>query len=112
MTKANFLFKKEFSFIGTEESVMCGLNAQGHKIAFTGDCSQIEFFGITAEELAVFARNAQSVHFEKEHFFTPVCGGGLNETPQTQEIAVLTVRAIANREVINAAQLSRVICVF
>lgn len=108
----SFLYKKEYSFIGTEESAVCGLNAHGRKIAFTGDYSQLEDFGITAEELAAFASNADSVHFQSERVLIPVCGAGLNETHQTQEIAVLTVRAIANSEVVNAAQISRVVCVF
>lgn len=109
---ASFLYEKEFSFIGTEESAICGLNAHGRKIAFTGDYSEIENFSITAEELATFAHNAQSVHFESERVLIPVFGGGLNESVQTQEIAVLTVRAIANSEVVSATQISRVVCIF
>lgn len=109
---ANFLYETTYSFVGTEESAVCGLNAHGYKIAFTGDYSQIENFGITAEELATFAHNAQSVHFQVEHVLIPACGWGLNETPRTQEIALITVRAIANSEVVNATQISRVVCVF
>lgn len=112
MTNTNFLFEKTYSFVGTEESAICGLNAHGNKIAFTGDYAQIENFGITAKDLAVFARNAQSVHFAHETITIPVCGAGLNDPTQSQEIAMLTVRAIANSEVVNATQLSRILCRF
>ena len=107
---AKFLFKSEYSFIGTEESAVCGIEGiEGTTIAFTGDCTQVEKFGITAEEMALFADNAESVHFESERVYVPVRGRGLNDKAQMEEISVLTVRAIAHGEVVNTANLSRVV---
>ena len=108
--KANFLFKSEFSVIGTEESAICGIDINGHEVPFTGAVAEIEKFGITAEELANFADVAESVHFEREVVYVPVRGTGLNEKTSTEEIAVLTIRAIANSEVIKSTQISRVVC--
>ena len=107
--KATFIFKTEFSFIGTEESAICGIKIDGRTIAFTGDCTQVEKFGITAEEMALFAGDAESVHFESELVYLPVRNTKLNEKVITEEISVLTVRAIAHGEVVNTAQISRVV---
>ena len=104
-----FLFKSEFSFIGTEESAVCGMQIGGRTVAFTGDCTQVEKFGITAEEMAVFAASAESVHFEREMIYLPVRGKALTDKTITEEISVLTVRAIAHGEVVNTAQISRVV---
>ena len=109
MANIKFLYKTEFSFIGTEESVVCGIDIDGRKVSFTGACEQVEKFGITADELAAFVGNAESVHFEREIICIPVRGKGLNDKALTEEIAILTVRAIANSEVVNAAQMSRVL---
>ena len=105
---AKFLFKSEFSVIGTYETVLCGVEIDGRKVIFTGTCTEVENFGITAEEMAVFAANAESVHFERERVYVPVRGTRLNDKARTEEISVLTVRAIANGEVIKMAQISRV----
>ena len=104
-----FLFKTEFSFIGTEESAVCGMQIGGRTVAFTGDCTQVEKFGITAEEMALFAAKAESVHFESERVCVPVRGTGLNNKTMMEEISILTVRAIAHGEVVNTANLSRVV---
>ena len=72
--KVNFLTKSEFSVIGTLHSTICGINIKGHFVPFTGAVSRIENFGITAEELAVFAVNAESVHFEREVVYVPLRG--------------------------------------
>ena len=106
---ATFIFKTEFSFIGTEESAVCGMQIDGRTIAFTGDCTKVEKFGINAEEMAVFAAGAESVHFESGRVCVPVRGTKLNEKVITEEISVLTVRAIAHGEVVNTANLSRVV---
>ena len=105
----NFLYKTEFSVIGTEESAICGIKIEGRSIAFTGACTQVEKFGITAEEMALFAGDAESVHFEHERVYVPVRGRGLNDKAQMEEIIILTVRAIAHGEVVNTANLSRVV---
>ena len=107
--KAKFLYKEEYSVIGTLEPALCGIEVNGRKVPFTGAREQVENFGITAEEMAVFVGNAESVHFEREIVCLPVRGTGLNEKTRTEEILVLTVSAIANREVIKAAQMSRVL---
>ena len=105
-----FLFNIEMSFLGTEESVLCGIEGiEGTTIAFTGDCAEVFHFGITADEVAVFAANAESVHFEREIVCLPVRGTGLNDKQLMEEVAVLTVRAIAHGEVVNTANLSRVV---
>ena len=36
MATFTFLYKNEFSFIGTEESVVCGIQIDERRIAFTG----------------------------------------------------------------------------
>ena len=110
--KANFLFKSEFSVFGTLHSTICGINI-GREVPFTGTIgaiSAIEDFGITAEELAEFTHNAQSVHFEREVVYVPLRGTKLNDKTSTEEIAVLTVRAIADGEVVKSTQISRVLC--
>lgn len=104
-----FLFKTEYSFIGTLEPVLCGIEVKGRKVSFTGASVQAEKFGITAEEMALFAGDAESVHFESERVYVPVRGRGLNDKTQMEEISVLTVRAIAHGEVVNTAQISRVV---
>ena len=104
-----FLYKTEFSFIGTEESAVCGIKIDGRTVAFTGDCTQVEKFGITAKEVAMFATGAESVHFEHERVYVPVRDRWLNEKVITEEISVLTVRAIAHGEVVKSANLSRVV---
>ena len=107
--KAKFLYKEEYSVIGTIEPALCGLQIGERKIIFTGTCDQVENF-ITAKELAAFVgSDTETVHFEQECILLPVRGKGLNEKARTEEILVLTVRAIADREVINAAQISRVL---
>ena len=106
---AKFLFKNEFSVIGTYEPVLRGVEIDGRKVPFTGTCTEVENFGITAEEMAVFAADAESVHFERERVYVPVRGTRLNDKALTEEISVLTVRAIANGEVIRAVQISRVV---
>ena len=104
-----FLFKTEFSFIGTEESAVCGMQIGGRTVAFTGASVQVEKFGITAEEMAVFATGAESVHFERELIYLPVRDKALTDKVITEEVAVLTVRAIAHGEVVRTAQISRVV---
>ena len=106
---AKFLFTTEFSVIGTQESAIYGIKIEGRKIPFTGDVAEVLHFGITAEELAKFAGEAQSVHFEREVLHVPVCGTSLNDNVAMQEIFVLTVRAIANGEAIKTTQISRVV---
>ena len=109
--KANYLYKSEFSVIGTLESAICGININnGHEVPFTGDISAIERFGITAEELAVFAPAAESIHFECEVVHIPLRGTKLNTRTSTEEISVLTVRAVADGEVVRSTQISRVLC--
>ena len=107
----NFLFKTEFSVIGTLHSVICGIIIKGREVPFTGAISTIENFGITAEDLAVFApANVESIHFEREVVYVPLRGTKLNDKTSTEEISVLTVRAIADGEVIKSTQISRVLC--
>ena len=106
----NFLFKSEFSVIGTEITTICGINIKGREVPFTGAKMAVENFGITAEELAVFAVDAESVHFEREVVHIPLRGTRLNEKTSTEEISVLTVHAVANGEVIKSTQISRVLC--
>ena len=106
----NFLFKSEFSVIGTLHSAICGINIKGREVPFTGDISAVELFGITAEELAVFAADAESVHFEREVVYVPRSGTGINDKTSTEEISVLTVRAVADGEVVKSTQISRVLC--
>ena len=106
----NFVFKSEFSVFGTLYDAICGINIEGHFVPFTGTASAVEDFGITAEELAVFAANATSVHFEREVVYVPR-GTKLNDNKtSTEEIAVLTVRAVADGEVVKSTQISRVLC--
>ena len=104
-----FLFKTQFSILGTEESAICGIKIKEKTIAFTGDSAEVENFGINAEEMALFAAEAESVHFESERVYVPVRGRGLNDKAQMEEIIILTVRAIAHGEVVNTAQISRVV---
>ena len=107
---ATFLYKGQFSVLGTEESVLCGIQINGKTVAFTGDSAEIFHFGITAEEMALFANDAERIHFESERIYVPVRGTKLNDKqPLTEEISVLTVRAIAHGEVVNTAQISRVV---
>ena len=101
-----FVYTTEFSFIGTEERAICGININGRKVPFTGAVVQVEKFGITAEELAEFAGSADSVHFQREFVYVPVCGTGLNDKTFTEEIAVLTAIAVENEEVIKTAKMS------
>ena len=108
----NFLFKSEFSVFGTLHSTICGINI-GREVPFTGATgaiSEVENFGITAEELAVFAEDAKSVHFEREVVYVPLRGTKLNNKTSTEEIVVLTVRAVADGEVVKSTQISRVLC--
>lgn len=107
-----FLYKNEYSFLGTQESALSGIAVDDRKIVFTGTSDAAEEFGISAEDLALFAGNADSVHFEREIVYIPVIGAGLNDPHQTAEIAILTVRAIKNKEVYNTAQISRVVSRF
>ena len=107
--KAKFLYKEEFSVIGTLEPIVCGIEVDGSTIAFTGDIKEIEKFDIDVKEMALFANSAKTVHFEWEVLYIPVRGKGLNEKVLMEEISILTVRAIAGREVIKAAQISRVV---
>ena len=104
-----FLFKTEFSILGTLEPVLCGIEMENKTIAFTGDSAEVFHFGITAKEMALFAAEAESVHFESERVYVPVRDRWLNEKVITEEISVLTVRAIAGGEVVNTANLSRVV---
>ena len=104
-----FLYKTEFSVIGTLEPVLCGIEMENKTIAFTGDCAEVFHFGITAKEVAMFATGAESVHFESERVCVPVRDRWLNEKTLMEEISVLTVRAIAHGEVVNTAQISRVV---
>ena len=110
--KVNLLYKSEFSVIGTIESAICGININGREVPFTGAISAVENFGITAEELAVFIpADTESVHFEREVVYVPLRGTRLNEPlTSTEEIAVLTVRAVADGEVVKSTQISRVLC--
>ena len=111
--KANFVFKEEFSVFGTLHSAICGININGHFTPFTGAIgaiSEVENFGITAEELAVFAPDVENIHFEREVVYVPLRGTKLNDKTSTEEIAVLTVRAVADGEVVRSTQLSRVLC--
>ena len=106
---AQFLYKNEFGAFGSYEAVLCGLEVDGRRVHFTGACAEVEKFGITAEEMAVFAADAESVYFQRELICIPVRDRGLNEKTRTEEISVLTVLAIANTELINSAQISRVV---
>ena len=108
--KTEFSFKNDFSIVGTKESAICGIKIDEQRvIPFTG-AVEIENFGITAEELAVFAADAETVHFEREQVFIPVRGTKLNDKTSTEEISVLTVRAVADGEIVNAARISRLVC--
>ena len=64
--KTSFIYNSEKSIIGTDELVISGLSVDGRRIALTGAVLQIERFGVTAEELALFAGSAESVHFVRE----------------------------------------------
>ena len=105
-----FIYTIEKSIIGTDESAICGIEIDGRKVPFTGAGAEIENFGIPAEEMAVFATEADSIHFEHKMVYVPVRGTTINDKTSTEEIAVLTVRAIADGEVIKTAQISRVVC--
>ena len=106
-----FLFKSEFSIVGTMENTICGVSIKGREVPFTGAIAAVENFGITAEELAVFAAAAvESIHFEREVVYVPLRGTRLNEKTSTEEISVLTVRAIADGEVVKSTRLARVLC--
>ena len=107
----NFLFKSEFSVIGTMEITIYGIDINGREVPFTGAISAVESFGITAEELAIFIpTNTESVHFEREVVYVPLRGTRLNDKISTEEISVLTVRAVADGEVVKSTQISRVLC--
>ena len=106
---ATFLFKNEISILGTLEPVLHGIEIEGTTIAFTGDSAEVFNFGITAEEMAVFAGEVESVHFEHERVYLPLRGRGLNEKLLMEEISVLTACAIAHGDVVNTAQISRVV---
>ena len=109
--KANFIFKEEFSVIGTLHSAICGINIEGHFVPFTGAKMAVELFGITAEELAEFAPvDVESIHFEREVVHIPLRGTALNDKTSTEEISVLTVRAVADGEIVKSTQISRVLC--
>ena len=108
--KVTFLYTTEISFIGSEESVICGIEIDGRTIDFTGAMDELERFGISAEEMAKFAADGDSVHFEREMLSCPVRGTRLNDKTSTEEISVLTVSVVANSEVIKTTQLSRVVC--
>ena len=112
--KVNFLYKSEFSVFGTLYDAICGINIEGHFVPFTGAIGAIaavEDFGITAEELAVFVpADTTSVHFEREVVYVPLRGTGINHKTSTEEIAVLTVRAVRDGEVVKSTQISRVLC--
>ena len=109
--ETKFLYKSEFSIIGTEEVAICGIIINGHFVPFTGAKMVVELFGITAEELAVFApADTESIHFEREVVYVPLRGTRLNDKTSTEEISVLTVRAVADGEVIKSTHISRVLC--
>ena len=107
--KTSFLFKTEISFIGSEETAICGIEIDGRTIDFTGAMAEVERFGISADEIALFAGDASSVHFEREMLSCPVPGTRLNDKVNTEEISVLTISVVANSEVIKTTQLSRVV---
>ena len=108
--KASFVFKNEMSVLGTEESAICGIKIdERRKVSFTGITAEVENFGIDAEEMALFAGDAESVHFERELVYLPIRNTKLNDKTLMEEISVLTVRAIAHGEVVNTAQISRVV---
>ena len=109
MKNAQFTYTTEYSFIGTEERAISGLNVDGRKVPFTGATVQIEKFGITAEELALFAGNADSVNFVRELTCIPVCGTGINDRTLTEQFSVLTVCAIADGEVVKTTRICRIV---
>ena len=104
-----FVYTTEFSFIGTEELVISALSVDDRRIALTGATLQIEKFGITAEELALFAGNADSVNFVRELTCIPVCGTGINDRTLTEQFSVLTVCAIADGEVVKTTRICRLV---
>ena len=104
-----FVYSTEFSFIGTEERAVSGIEIDGRKVPFTGAAVQVEKFGITAEELAVFADGAESIHFERELRCIPVCGTRINDRTLTEQFAVLTVIAVADGEVVKTTRICRIV---
>ena len=110
MSNTKFIYSIEQSVVGTDESVISALSVNGRRIALTGAVMQIERFGITAEELALFAGSADSVHFQQEFVYIPVSNCGLNEKAITEEISVLTAIAVENEEPVKTAQISRFVC--
>ena len=104
-----FVYSTEYSFIGTEERAISGIEIDGRRVPFTGAAVQVEKFGITAEELAVFAGSAESVHFERELICIPVCGTRINDKTATEQFAVLTIVATENKEPIKTARISRLV---
>ena len=104
-----FVYSTEFSFIGTEERAISGIEIDGRRVPFTGATLQIEKFGITAEELAAFAAGADSVHFERELRCIPVCGTRINDRTLTEQFAVLTVVAVADGEPIKTTRICRIV---
>ena len=108
--KTSFLYTTEISFIGSEETAICGIEIDGKIIPFTGARDEAERFGISADEIALFAGDATSVHFEREMLSVPRSGTRLNDKTISEEIVVLTVHAVANSEVVKTTQLSRVVC--
>ena len=108
--KTQFIYTNEKSIVGTDELIISALSVNEYSIGLTGAVVEIEKFGITAEELAAFAGSADSVHFEREFVYVPVCGTSLNDNTSTEEIAVLTVISIdENGEVVKVARISRVV---
>ena len=60
-----FVYDIETSCVGTDELVISALNVDERRITLTGAVIQIERFGITADELAVFAGTADGIHLER-----------------------------------------------
>ena len=105
-----FTYTIEKSFVGTDELAICGLSVEGRRIALTGAVAEIDRFGVTAEDLAVFVGSADGVHFVREFVYVPVCGTNLNDKTFTEEIAVLTAIAVEDGEPIKTAKISRFVC--
>ena len=105
-----FIYTNEKSIVGTDELIISALSVDDRRIALTGAVAEIEKFGITAEELAVFAGSAESIHFELELVCIPLCGTRLNDRAFTEQFAVLTAISIdENGEVVKVARISRVV---
>ena len=104
-----FVYSTEYSFIGTEERAISGIEIDGRRVPFTGAVVQVEKFGITAEELAVFTGSAESIHFERELVCIPLCDTRLNDRAFTEQFAVLTVTSVENGEVVKTKRISRIV---